>query len=469
MKIALAHFRVGETDGVSLEMEKWRHVFEQMGHEVIFISGTKDYGDYYIEELDLHSHRFKNWEYNSYNDFRDYENCEDFKDDILKTATVIEEKLDDIVLKENIKAIVPNNIFSLGTGLPCAIGFANEIVKRNLISINHNHDFYWERPHMSKPSCTFVRDTLDKYYPPIGDNFSQVVINRIAQADLLKRKNVDSTVVPNVFDFQAKEWVRDEFNADLREKLGIGENDIVFLQATRVAARKAIELGIETIGEIKKRKEQLYGTLYDGRPFGPEDKIFLFMPGLIETDDDYLNFLKKVARDEEVEIIWADRLFAAKRSEDPDTNEKKYSLWDAYVIADMITYPSILEGWGNQYLEGLFAKKPMIIFEYPVFKTDIMPYGFKNVSLGHTFRKRGEEEEFVQTDEGTIKNEIPNDYVEIDRNRIIKAAEESIDILKDPELYDSIVEKNFEIAREKLSYNALGRTLKKVIKKALDQ
>jgi glycosyltransferase involved in cell wall biosynthesis len=321
---------------------------------------------------------------------------------------------------------------------------------------------------MAKPSCDFVAKTLENYYPPVGDKISQVVINKIAQADLFKRKGLESTVVPNVFDFHAEEWKHDDFNAGLREKLGIGENDIVFLQATRVATRKAIELGIETIGEIKKRKEKLYGTLYDGRIFGSEDKLYLFMPGLIETDDDYLLFLKNVAKEEDVEIIWADKLFAAQRSEDEETGEKKYSLWDAYVIADMITYPSILEGWGNQYLEGLFAKKPMIIFEYPVFKTDIMPFGFKNVSLGHTFRKRGEEEDFVQKAEGTLKNEIPNDYVEVDRGKIISAAEESIKILKDPELYYPMVEKNFEIAREKLSYNALGRTLRKVIKKALD-
>jgi hypothetical protein len=468
MKIALAHFRVGETDGVSLEMEKWKHVFEQMGHEVIFISGTKDYGEYYIEELDLHSPRFKNWEHNSYNKFRDYENCEAFKEDILKAATVIEKKLDEIVKKENIKVIVPNNIFSLGTGLPCAIGFANVIRKRDLISINHNHDFYWERPHMSTPSCDFVKETLENFYPPVGHKISQVVINKIAQADLLRKKGVESTVVPNVFDFHAKEWIHDDYNADLRERLGIGKNDIVFLQATRVAARKAIELGIETIGEIKKRKEMLYGNLYDGRKFSKNDKIYLFMPGLIETDDDYLNFLKKVAVDEAVEIIWADKFFGAQRNENKATGEKKYSLWDAYVIADMITYPSILEGWGNQYLEGLFAKKPMIIFEYPVFKTDIMPFGFKNISLGHTFRKRGEEDDFIQNDAGKLKNQIPNDYVEIDRQRIIKAAEESIQILKDPNLYYPMVEKNFEIAKEKLSYNALGRTLKKVIHKAID-
>ena len=41
MKIALAHFRVGETDGVSLEMDKWAKVLERMGHTVVYISGSK--------------------------------------------------------------------------------------------------------------------------------------------------------------------------------------------------------------------------------------------------------------------------------------------------------------------------------------------------------------------------------------------------------------------------------------------
>ena len=448
MKIALAHFRVGETDGVSLEMEKWKHVFENMGHDVIFISGTSDYGEYYIKEMDLHREEFKRWERNSYKALTDYTDEISFRTELLSVAKDIELALDNIMAKEKFDVLIPNNIFSLGTGIPVAIGFRDFIEKNGLISINHNHDFYWERPHMNKPTCDFVSQALDLYYPPAGDNYHQVVINKIAQAELKHRKGMDSVVVPNVFDFHAKVWILDEYNRDLREQLGIGERDIVFLQATRVATRKAIELGIETIGEIKKRKEQLFGTLYDGRIFTENDEILLFMPGLIETDNEYITFLKKLASKENIKIIWAEHLFGAARS---NRDFKKYSLWDAYVIADFITYPSILEGWGNQYLEGLFAKKPMIIFEYPVFKTDIMPFGFKNVSLGHTFTQRDNNE---------------GEYVAVEREKIEGAAKKAIEILKSEALYYDMVNKNFEIARDKLSFSALGRTLSKIIKKA---
>jgi len=47
---------------------------------------------------------------------------------------------------------------------------------------------------------------------------------------------------------------------------------------------------------------------------------------------------------------------------------------DTYVFADIISYPSIFEGWGNQFIEAVFAKKPVIVFEYPVFKSDIKPW-----------------------------------------------------------------------------------------------
>ena len=34
MNIAMIHYRVGETDGVSLEMDKWKKVLEKNGHRV---------------------------------------------------------------------------------------------------------------------------------------------------------------------------------------------------------------------------------------------------------------------------------------------------------------------------------------------------------------------------------------------------------------------------------------------------
>ena len=444
MNIGLAHFRVGETDGVSLEMEKWRRVLERMGHKVFFISGTPNYGEIYIPEMSFHSERFKKIEYNAYRELKDYTNEEEFKKDILSEAMIIEKKLTNAVEKNNIEVIVPNNIFSLGVALPVAIAFAEVIKKLGLKAIAHNHDFYWERTVLSKPTCSFVKECLEKYYPPKDRNIKQVVINEIARKELLKRKGLDSTVIPNVFDFEQPLWKPDEFNRDLREKLGISANDIVFLQATRVTDRKAIELAIEVVGEVSRRREELYGTLYDGRKFTADDRIVMLMPGLIETATNYDSFLREIAAKEGVEVIWCNQIMGAGRQEHKD--EKMYSLWDMYVVADMITYPSILEGWGNQFLEALFSKKNMIVFEYPVYLTDIKPLGFEVISLGAQYAERS----------GTS-------YVEIPREKIVKAAKEAIELLKNGKEYKRKAEKNFSIGQQHLSYRTLEEKLRKII------
>lgn len=31
-----------------------------------------------------------------------------------------------------------------------------------------------------------------------------------------------------------------------------------------------------------------------------------------------------------------------------------------------MTYPSLREGWGNQFIEAVFAKLPVVLLEYPV-------------------------------------------------------------------------------------------------------
>jgi len=451
MNIALAHFRVGETDGVSLEMEKWRKELEEMGHKVIYISGTEGYGEVCIPEINLRRNEFKKWENNAYVKLSDYEDESEFEKDVDAERVVIEEKLRKAIEDYEIDMIIPNNIFSLGIGYPVSIAFKNIIEEYNLKVISHNHDFYWERPYFDNPTCSLVKKWQNEIFPPHGEKYQQVVINKIAQKQLKERKGLDSTVVPNVFDFHAQKWGKDEYNSDFRKNLGLSEQDIVFLQATRVSERKAIELAVEVIGEIKRKKESLFGELYSGKQFTSENRIVFLMPGMIESLSGYPEFLNKVAEDEDVEILWINEIMDFQR--DVRNGKKIYSLWDTYVNSDFITYPSVIEGWGNQFLEGLFAKKPMLVFEYPVYVSDIKPLGFETVSLGQEFEERIEGKQ----------------YVKIPQNKIESAAIEIIDILKDREKYSEIVERNFMIGKENLSYQSLRNILEKLVKKSMQE
>lgn len=128
-------------------------------------------------------------------------------------------------------------------------------------------------------------------------------------------------------------------------------------------------------------------------------------------------------------------------------NDKKYySLWDMYAVCDAVTYTSLLEGWGNQLIEAVFAKKPLVVFEYPVYKSDIAPLGFEFISLGD----RAE----YDSNEGLYR---------VDVRVLDDAAQKLKRLLLDPDLRETIVEKNFEIGRKFLSLERLEASLKEIL------
>ncbi len=308
--------------------------------------------------------------------------------------------------------------------------------KTNVKVMNHHHDFYWERERYENPTCEFVKQCLDKYFPFAGENVSHNVINHIAKKELKERKNIDSNVVPNVFDYNAKPWVKDEYNSDLRKKFGIKDNDIVILQATRIAHRKAIEMAIDICAKLYENKNNLIGkTLYNGETFDNDSEIYFVLAGMNELEPDRYKLLIEKLENYGIKYKLINDYVGHSRS--IENNEKIYSLWDIYVMSDFITYPSILEGWGNQFLEGIFAKLPQMVYEYPVFGTDIKQYGFDVVSLGDSY----------------LRDE--NDLFKVTEDIYNRCTCEIIEILTSKEKYKSIVNKNFEIAQKELSYEKL--------------
>lgn len=192
--------------------------------------------------------------------------------------------------------------------------------------------------------------------------------------------------------------------------MNISQKDLIFLQATRIVRRKAIELAIDTVAEVKKDLKKYIGkTTFNGKKITQDTNVFLVLPGLSE-ESDYVEVLKEYASQKDVELKLAFSISDDIRHEE----EEIFSLWDFYAIADFITYPSILEGFGNQFLEAIFAKTPVLMFEYPVYKKDIAPLGFEVVSLGS-------------------KAEYERGMYRVNQNEIIKAKEEIFQILFDPQ------------------------------------
>ena len=108
-----------------------------------------------------------------------------------------------------------------------------------------------------------------------------------------------------------------------------------------------------------------------------------------------------------------------------------YSLWDIYPHADFITYPSIIEGFGNAFLEAVYFKKPILINRYDTFVRDIEPLGF--------------------------------DLAVMDGFLTRKTVQKVKEILESPEKREKLVNKNYEIAACHYSYNELEKRLNAIM------
>ena len=433
----MVHFRTKQTDGVSLEMEKWRDVLEDLGHNVLYITGTKDEEEIYLPELEYKNQRNLDLVEELFKKDKPSKTKTQIKEDIYEYKDEFKIKLKNIIKENDIELLIPNNLLSLGWNIPVGIGLAEVIEELSIQTIAHHHDFYWERELYQNPNYELIEIMLDKYFPPNIDSIRHVVINKIAQKKLLNKKDIWSETIPNVFDFKQNLWKINDSNKDLKEKLGLKKNDIIFLQATRIAERKAIELAINFMSKFKERynSKLIKHKLYDKRKFKKTNEIVLVMPGLEEENKTYIKKLNELAKQKGLKIIWAHEFI----------EEQSYSLWDFYAICDMITYPSIKEGWGNQLLEGFFSKKPILIYEYPVYKTDIQKYNPIVASLGsgYEINEKG--------------------LVTIDKSRYEKPLKEVYRYLTNNEYRKEAVNYNFVIARRNFSKERLKDILKRLL------
>ena len=433
MKIALMHYRAGLMDGVSLEMEKWKSVLESMGHEVNMVAGNVSPAvDVYIKEMGFEDEKYHWINHNA------FEKLEVPKQEVLDA---IESKAKEIemLFDEHLSSydlLIPNNIWSLGAYLPSAIALARYARRTGKKFIAHNHDFWWERDYFLNYTFEEIGNMLEEYCPPDLPNVKHVVINEKAKEAMKRRKGLEATVVPNVMNFDAPPFVSEKLNEDVRKYFNISAGDIVFLQATRITPRKAIELAIDLIGEFKKAVKNYVGhKMYNGQEFS--GRVLLAFSGMCEDNTEwYRDELYDYAKEKGVEVL---DMYGS-------VEEKKWSFWDLYSIADMVTYPSILEGWGNQLLEAIMAKKPVALFEYEIFKSDIKPSGLEYVNLGDVFTKKG-------------------DFVKVKPEILEKGAKECLKILFDKEVYEKMVEKNFKIGREFFGYATLKKLIEEIMQK----
>lgn len=441
--ILIAHYRVGHTDGVSLEIEKRSRFLRKMGHKVYLLSGPIQYGaDFIIPEFEYDQDPIAQLRKNSVEECTDYTSAGELKNSLFSNADKIEQELNEIFSRISFDAVYIHNMLSMAVNLPASIALVRSLQKYGIPCIGVHHDFYWAGDFSTNPTFPFVEDIIHDYLIPRNGKFRHLVINSIDRERMERAFGIRPEINYDVFDFNGINLTVDDYNYDFKQVLGLDEGDIVILHATRIVPNKAIEFAFQFVQYLCSLRRELENRqLYDGRKFTASNRIILLLPGHTEAARLwYKERLEEYARELGIDALFLGDKLKPERHIAGD--KKVYSFWDSYVWADMVTYTSIWEGWGNQFIEAVAAKKNLVVFEYPVYKSDIAGEGYEVISLG---------DQYLPGDGDTF-HKLPADAMEL-------AVRAAIDILLDGKVYRERAEKNYRIGKQQHSFAVLENYL----------
>ena len=404
--IAFVSTRIAGTDGVSLEIEKWADVFEEEGFKCFYFAGELDRPEevsYLVPEAHFTHPDIKDVYLQSFGTtLRDRK----VSKKIYQLAIKLKDDLYEFVEKYDIHIIVPENALTIPLNIPLGIALTEFIAETNIHTIAHHHDFYWERDRFM---INAVQDYLNMAFPPVLPSIHHVVINSVADSQLSLRTGVSAHVGPNVMDFGNPPHPPDDYTADVRQALGIEDDELFILQPTRVVQRKGIEHAIELVNRLG-RKAKLVISHASG-----------------DEGYDYEQRLIEYSRLMNVDTIFVSEIINEHRGQTAD-GRKIYTLEDIYPYCDLVTYPSTFEGFGNAFLEAVYFRKPIVVNAYSIYTKDIKPKGFS--------------------------------VIEIDGFVTSHAVEKTKKVLDDPELCRKMVDLNYDLGLKYFSYNVLHRGLR---------
>lgn len=205
-------------------------------------------------------------------------------------------------------------------------------------------------------------------------NVHHAVINSLMQKRLLAEYGIHAAIIPDSFDFETRPLAIPA----LREKLGLSEHDLVIGMMTRIIPRKAIEVAVQFVAALQKRKSELVGEKrgVHGRTITEGSRFVLLLAqsaGLDEPENAaYFQKLHSYASEPGVELLYigdqvvADSVYRGEA--------EKLPFYSLYREVDITTFPSYQEGFGNQYLEAVALGNGLVVAHaYPVMEADILP------------------------------------------------------------------------------------------------
>ncbi len=207
--------------------------------------------------------------------------------------------------------VVVENLCTIPLNLPAARAVAEVLAGRP--AVLHHHDPPWQRAQWAHIT----------ELPPHDPAWRHVTINRLTRAEMHDR-GFDATCIYNGFPVDTGHADR----AGVRQRLGIGDDDLVLAHPVRAIPRKDVPTAV-------RMAEELGGTYW---LWGP-------------AEDGYDAELRRILANARCPVI-------------EGTNGEGAA--DLYGAADAVLYPSTWEGFGNPPVEAAIHRRPAAVGPYPV-------------------------------------------------------------------------------------------------------
>ncbi|MGD8446931.1 MAG: glycosyltransferase family 4 protein [Desulfobacterales bacterium] len=418
--------RLAGTDGVSLETAKWADVFERVGFTCYYFAGE-------LDRPPAYSYLLKEAHFQHPDIIDVFRECfgvrvrgREVTQKIYELKRKLKDHLYKFIEKFEIDLLIPENALTIPLNLPLGIALTEIISETGMPTIAHHHDFFWERQHFMTNAAW---EYLNMAFPPHLPTIQHVVINSSADNQLSLRTGISATIIPNVMDFENPPPMpggfescgydshhsgvaADDYASDVRQSLGVADDVLLVLQPTRVVKRKGIEHAIELVHRLGMKAKLIISHASGDEGYGYERRVREYAQ-LMKVDTYFVS-----------SIINEERGLSS-------SGRKIYTLEDVYPYADLVTYPSTFEGFGNAFLEAIYYCRPIVVNTYSIYTMDIKPKGFSVIEM-----------------DGYVTNET------VRRTRAV---------LTDPELRTKMVKHNYETAQKYYSYSVLRNKLKNLI------
>ena len=299
---AIASFRLGCLDGVSVVAQRWGDILARQGWRVVTVAGEGD-ADRIVDGLGLDPSQFPSSAGSASGGSASADS-----DRQAERSALLAERFEAAVSDADL--VVAANLCSLPLNLTASGAAARVLAGRR--SVLHHHDLPWQRER-------FAHITE---LPPQDDAWKHVVVNRLT-AEQMAQRGIEAKVVYNPFETSPPAGDRSR----MRRSLGVDSDELLAVHPVRAITRKNIPAALEVCEAL--------GAAY-------------WLTG--QAEEGYAPELNAVLSSAACRVL---------RRQVPDSA-------DLYAAADLVVFTSTWEGFGNPPVEAAVWGLPAVVGRYPV-------------------------------------------------------------------------------------------------------